>query len=90
MSATDTKYRCPELGGDSVRVVIINDVVALPDEGWSDYGYGGSISVSWLLHDAHTRIPGPKKRRAVLARVIATALWGHHHGDDPIPDHLLR
>ena len=85
----DTRYRSPDLGGDSIRVIIMGDVIALPDEGWSDHGYGQSISVSWLLHNAHHEIPGNKAKRTALARVIAEALWDHHH-DTPVPAHLLE
>ena len=38
----DYRYSIAELGGDVIRVVICGDVVALPDQGWADAGYGRS------------------------------------------------
>lgn len=87
--ATDQRYRATNLGGDLIRVVIYDDVIALPSEGWAHCGFGQSISVDWLLHSANHRLPGSKRRRVALARVIAEALWDHHH-DGPIPAHLLE
>lgn len=58
--------------GDTIRVVIAGDVIALPDERWSMGGFGDSISVEWLLHEA--KIPGPAPRRRALAACIVRAL----------------
>lgn len=55
-----------------IRVVIAEDVVALPNQGWSGAGYGRLISEDWLLHSANP--PLPRKGRKALAAVIAEAL----------------
>ena len=62
--------------GDLIRVVIVEDVLALPDERWSMGGFGSSISVEWLLHEA--RLPGSKARRRVLADCLVRALDALH------------
>jgi hypothetical protein len=64
--------------GEPIRVVIAGDVLALPDERWSMGGFGSSISVEWLLHEA--RLPGTKARRNVLAFCLVHALRTHHEG----------
>lgn len=86
---TDLRYRATALGGDLIRVLIFDDTIALPSEGWAHDGFGLSISVDWLLHSARHPLPGSKARRVALARVVVTALWGHHH-DTPVPSYLLE
>jgi len=58
--------------GEIVRVVVAGDVVALPDYGWSLGGFGRFISKDWLLVNAN--LPGPVKRRRILADCIVAAL----------------
>lgn len=67
------KTRCSD---DVIRVVIWQDVIALPSAGWAGEHFGPSISVDWLLTQA--KLPGPKRRREQLARAIVMALDEHH------------
>jgi hypothetical protein len=70
---SDFRY---SVDGSVVRVVVVEDVIALPLHGWSMGGFGWSISVEWLLHDA--RLPGRTKgERTMLARCIVRALDDH-------------
>lgn len=69
--------------GDVLRVVVLDDCVALPMERWAGEGYGRSISVEWLLGNA--RLPGPKARKEALAQAIVEALRLHHADAPPPP-----
>lgn len=63
-------------GGQEVRVVIVGDVVALPDERWSLGGFGNGITAGWLLGNA--KLPGPASRKRALANAIVAALDNYH------------
>lgn len=90
MTATRTRYAVPALGGDRYLLVVVGDVVALPDANWSGQGYGSSISVEWMLHSGRLPRHWTATKRAALARVVVVGLWRHHHGDEPVPSHLLE
>lgn len=62
--------------GEIFRVVVVRDVLALPDHGWSRGSFGSSIDAAWLL--AEGRLPGPKPLRQRLARALVRALDVHH------------
>lgn len=62
--------------GEVVRVVIVGDVIALPNQGWSMAGFGTSISVEWMLHDG--KLPGRAAWRRKLAQCVVDALRFHH------------
>lgn len=65
------------LDGEQFRVLIVNDVIALPYNYWSQAGYGHEISVEWLLHNG--KLPGQTKaRRQLLAELIRKALADVH------------
>ena len=64
--------------GDSIRVVIAGDVIALPEEGWAMGGFGSHISEEWLDTQAIPRIPGDRKRRRLLVRCVRLAMDEHH------------
>lgn len=70
-------YRFP-VAGDSIRVVIAGDVIALPEEGWSYGGFGRHISEEWLLTQPRPRIPGTKARRKMLVACVRAALEEHY------------
>jgi hypothetical protein len=72
----NSRVPCPELGGDPVRVVVLDDVIALPDLGWSGAGYGEWISPDWLRRSPRIPLPGSTTRRCVLSRVIPAVLSG--------------
>lgn len=64
--------------GDSIRVVIAGDVIALPEEGWSYGNFGSHISEEWLLTQPRPKIPGNAHRRKVLVGCIRAAMAEHH------------
>lgn len=64
--------------GDEIRVVIWEDVIALPGEGWSLGGFGSSIDTHWLLGNG--KLPGSARRKRALAEAIVAALRTHHEG----------
>ena len=63
-----------------VRVVIADDVIALPLHGWSCYGFGRSIDADWLLLSAHFALPGDQAARRILANCIVDALEDRRMG----------
>ena len=64
--------------GDEIRVLVVGDVLALPNEEWSCGGFARSITVEWLLHE--TKLPGVKERKRALADCLVRALDHHHAG----------
>lgn len=66
--------------GETFRVVVVRDVLALPDHGWSRGSFGNSIDAAWLM--AEGRLPGAKPLRQRLARALVCAL-NVHHGQQP-------
>lgn len=45
--SSEFRYR---FQGDVIRVIVVGDVLALPDERWSMGSFGRQISIEWLLH----------------------------------------
>jgi len=64
--------------GKEIRVVVAGDVLVLPFERWSMGGFGPSITVEWLLHEA--KLPGTAARKRALADCLVRSLRAHHEG----------
>ena len=71
-----SEHRFDNGKGDYVRVIVVGDVIALPDYHWSKGYFGRSISVEWLLHDGE--LPGALPQRKMLAGFIVKGLEAHH------------
>lgn len=58
--------------GETIRVVVMGDVLALPQHRWSMAGFGRSITADWLLNEAN--LPGGAPYRRKLAGFLVSAL----------------
>lgn len=58
--------------GEQLRVVVMGDILALPDLLWCKGGFGRTISVHWLVAEAG--LPGSAQRRRKLAEILVNAL----------------
>lgn len=70
--------------GEVFRVVVHDDVVAVPGDAWSGDGYGMAISMEWLLHEGVLNQIRPKSRRTLVAELIRRALADAHQYSVPV------
>lgn len=76
MSAAVLRY---SYEGEEFRVVVADDVVAVPNDGWSWPGFGHEISISWMLTTSEAPLKSIRPaRRRLIAELVRRALADVH------------